>query len=111
MIALLDAKYRDLWEKPLPREMLYQLSVYALSRPGNDRTAAILYPTVDSTASEQVLSINEPLYGVGKARIVLRPVKLMKLNELIRKGKAGVSERIAMANQLVYGEVTPPNFN
>jgi 5-methylcytosine-specific restriction enzyme subunit McrC len=55
--AILDAKYRDLWEKPLPRDMLYQLSLYALGRRDGDRKAVILYPTLAANASEQVVRL------------------------------------------------------
>jgi len=103
MMAVLDAKYRDLWEKSLPREMLYQLSLYALGRPGQNRMAAILYPTMDSTAREQTLSIDDPVNGSSQAKVVLRPVKLLELEELIRSGNTGAKRRTELARWLSYG--------
>lgn len=103
MKAVLDAKYRDLWGQSLPREMLYQLSLYALGRSGQDRTAVILFPTLDDFASEQVLCINDPFQGHQQGRVVLRPVNLLELERLIRQGRAGVAQRSAMADRLAYG--------
>ncbi len=105
VVALLDAKYRDLWELPLPREMLYQLALYALGQSGTKRQAAILYPTMDATAREQVIVVQEPVSGAPQAEVVLRPVNLLMLDELVRDRAppAGKQRRI-FAARLAFGD-------
>jgi 5-methylcytosine-specific restriction enzyme subunit McrC len=80
-VAVLDAKYRDLWERSLPREMLYQLTVYAASHEG--RSATILYPTTDGGATEARVAVRDPVFGRQAALIHLRPVVLPVIEKLI----------------------------
>jgi 5-methylcytosine-specific restriction enzyme subunit McrC len=82
LISLLDAKYRDIWKFGLPRDMLYQLIVYALSQK-TERKAAILYPSLDEVAKDAIIQINEPTQGSKFGSIILRPVNLYKLENLI----------------------------
>lgn len=82
VICLLDAKYRDLWENPLPREMLYQLAVYAVSGRGG-LFSKILYPAIDAGARVQKIDLLDAATGVRCAQIVLQPVLLLKLADLL----------------------------
>jgi 5-methylcytosine-specific restriction enzyme subunit McrC len=82
VVALLDAKYRDLWEKSLPRDITYQLAMYAFSqeKPG---TATILYPTTNQEAQEAWINVQHPISRDRLARVVLRPVNLLTIEEFI----------------------------
>lgn len=102
-VALLDAKYRDLWENPLPREMLYQLSIYALGQP-DVGTAVILHPAMSSAATEQRLEILDPLNREALAAVVMRPVDLTRLSTLVSADAYHTQEeRRALAKEWVQG--------
>jgi len=82
VVKLLDAKYRDLWEKSLPREMLYQLGIYAVSGIG-DKTATILYPSINEDPTVQKIDINDPISNSKMASVILKPLNLIKIAELV----------------------------
>jgi len=89
--AVLDAKYRDLWEKHLPREMLYQLAVYAAG--SQERSATILYPTTDGAAREARVAVADPVFGRQIAQVCLRPVVVSLLEGLVMSGSSAEAGR------------------
>lgn len=101
--ALLDAKYRDLWEKSLPRDMLYQLVIYAISC--DQKESAILYPTLSLGAREERLEVSHPLSGSRLGQVSLRPMNLNRVEELISSDTAALRrEAAAYAERLAFGE-------
>lgn len=85
-MAVLDAKYRDLWKKNLPSSMLYQLAVYAAAR-GSGRTAAILYPAPSAEAREVRVEVCSLGVGTSERPVVaLRPVHVERLVAAIDGG-------------------------
>jgi 5-methylcytosine-specific restriction enzyme subunit McrC len=99
--ALLDAKYRDLWERDLPRDMLYQLAIYALSQP-KAATAAILFPTIIADATAAVIEIRDPLRAGALGYVALRPVVLGELLEAVRVD-GDPDRRVRLAKRLAFG--------
>jgi len=105
VMAILDAKYRDLWEKPLPREMLYQLAIYALSQGWNGQSS-ILYPCLDSRAEPQIINIREAMSSTNKAHVILRPVNMTYLSQLLEADSFQIRrQRQDFARQLVRSEI------
>ncbi len=105
VIEFLDAKYRDLWATLLPRDMLYQLAIYALSKNTGKPSATILYPTLAAEAVEQLVLLKDPVSGGKRAEIALRPVNLLQMERLTRsrQGARVARQRQRFAQALVFG--------
>ena len=100
VLALLDAKYRDLWQRSLPRDVLYQLAIYTLSQPRGS-TSTILYPAAASDASDAKIKIADPHTGHAAAYVQLRPVHLTSFKALIEAtGPEAVKARHEAAHRL-----------
>ena len=102
--SILDAKYRDIWEKDLPRHMLYQLVIYAISHR-DQPCSTILYPTFHPSAREVRIDVTDPVYGKNIGQVCLRPIDLAQLEELVSSGSAlHRRQREIEAKRLAFGE-------
>jgi 5-methylcytosine-specific restriction enzyme subunit McrC len=104
--AMLDAKYRDLWSVSLPREMLYQLVIYASSKEADGR-ATILYPSYQDEAQEACVDVRSALTDHRTAEVVLRPFSMKKADLLISAPPSPQRDRehAAYARWLSFGEI------
>jgi 5-methylcytosine-specific restriction enzyme subunit McrC len=101
--GFLDAKYRDVWERNLPAEWLYQLSLYALASPCE--VSVLLYASMSAEARDERVEVRQPVTWSDKrpASVILRPVSLPYLAELLDPDRARslAGERRRLATQLV----------
>lgn len=104
---LLDAKYRDLSVGPLPREILYQLTMYAASQ-GPGGTAAMIYPRHEAAMlPEERLDLFDPIHTTPHATLYLRPVPLLELASSLDAGEQGIAFRRRLARRLALGATQP----
>jgi 5-methylcytosine-specific restriction enzyme subunit McrC len=101
--GFLDAKYRDIWERSLPADWLYQLSIYALASPSE--VSVLLYASMSPEARDERVEVRQPVLWSNKppASVILRPVPLPYLAELLDPNRARTlaGERRKLADQLV----------
>lgn len=91
-IIFLDAKYRDLAKHALPRDMLYQLAIYALGRSDCPQSA-ILYPTVSQLAKPACIEVLDATEGKPRAKVFLRPINLdLLLSVVAAPGVPGAAQ-------------------
>jgi len=86
IVRLLDAKYRDLWANSLPRHMLYQLAIYALSGKSEHRQATIIYPVLSDTPETQVVRIFDATNGDKQGFVEMVPINLEKISRILDHG-------------------------
>ena len=108
VMAVLDAKYRDLWSMGLPRDMLYQLTLYALGHRGAARVATIVYPTVVTDVREQAVALHDPWSGVIRATVILRACNLGHIAEALNDPDRlrGTNLRECLAHSIAFGSAT-----
>ncbi len=100
--AILDAKYRDLWESALPSGMLYQLALYAQGAP--DGLSVIVYPSLEPRPDQEV-RMRDPATGTERARIQLRALDLSLLRRRLEEpaGPARSRALSGIAQSLALG--------
>lgn len=110
LCGFLDAKYRDTWERNLPAEWLYQLSIYALASPA--QVSVLLYASMAAEARDERVEVRQPVVwsSEGPASVILRPVPLPQLAELLDPDRAGslTAERRRLAEELVVLRTRKP---
>lgn len=100
VVAVLDAKYKDLWEKSPDASWLYQMAVYG-SAFREKAEAVMLYPSTVEGAKDQRLEIRNPATGRLFGVVVMRAVNVSRLVSIIRTNDKRMGQKLT--DELVFG--------
>ncbi|MGB3552784.1 MAG: hypothetical protein WA993_19045 [Candidatus Binatus sp.] len=100
VVAVLDAKYKDLWEKSPDASWLYQMAVYG-SAFREKAEAVMLYPSTVEGVTDQRLEIRNPATGRLFGVVVLRAVNVSRLVSVIVANDKRMGEKLV--DELVFG--------
>lgn len=89
VVAVLDTKYRDLGREGLPRDMLYQLSVYSVAYASEEGVAPpppviALYPQQDGPRADITYGFRHDSSG-AEGRIILRAIDWSSASRALRE--------------------------
>jgi 5-methylcytosine-specific restriction enzyme subunit McrC len=100
VITVLDAKYKDLWEKTPDASWLYQMAVYG-SAFKETAEAIMLYPSIREGPKDQRLEIRNPSTRTVLGTVVMRPVNIPLLVSIILANDKRMGQRLV--DELVVG--------
>lgn len=96
-VGVFDTKYKDLWETKIPREILYQMSVYALAWSESDGCsvpAIVLYPGPEERRD---IEYGLDVHGGQARRILLRAVDWAAAIRAVECGDGDAGRKLARA--------------
>ncbi|MEZ4239485.1 MAG: hypothetical protein R3F59_25675 [Myxococcota bacterium] len=107
MLGVYDTKYRDLWARPLTREILYQMSIYALAwRDAGTRVPAVVLYATQQARPDQELHLR--LRGDDACRIVLRGVDWARAARCVQDRDGARGRTLAAQWVTPATSATPP---
>lgn len=97
-LGVFDTKYKDLWENKVPREILYQMSIYALAwseSDGRSVPSVVLYPRPKDECRD--IEYRLDVHDGQARRILLRGVDWAAAIRAVERGDGDAGRKLTRA--------------